>query len=95
MKSWRNNVAFVLVEPCEPGNIGASARAVKNMGFRRLELVNPPSFLNDAARSRACGAKDVLEQAMVQASFSRAGLTEWEFKMIQGICTQVEKKLKK
>lgn len=72
MKSWKDNVAFILVEPCEPGNIGASARALKNMGFRRLELVNPPPFLNDDARSMACGGKDVLEQAVVHSGFSQA-----------------------
>jgi TrmH family RNA methyltransferase len=72
MKSWKDNVSFVLVEPCEPGNIGASARALKNMGFRRLELVNPPPFLNDDARSMACGGKDVLEQAVVHSGFSQA-----------------------
>ncbi len=72
MKSWKDNVSFVLVEPCEPGNIGASARALKNMGFRRLELVSPAQFLNDDARSMACGGKDVLEQAVVHSSFSQA-----------------------
>jgi tRNA C32,U32 (ribose-2'-O)-methylase TrmJ len=29
---------FILVKPKEPGNIGASARALKNMGFRNLEI---------------------------------------------------------
>jgi tRNA/rRNA methyltransferase len=32
---------FVLVRPKSPGNIGASARALKNMGFRELRLVAP------------------------------------------------------
>jgi TrmH family RNA methyltransferase len=70
--SWKNNISFILVEPGEPGNIGASARALKNMGFSRLELVNPPRFLTDEARSMACGGKDVLEQAAVYSSFDRA-----------------------
>ncbi|MCX7793522.1 MAG: RNA methyltransferase [Thermodesulfovibrionales bacterium] len=38
---WKDNISFILVEPREPGNIGASARAIKNMGFLNLELVNP------------------------------------------------------
>ena len=33
------NVRIILVEPQHPGNIGASARAMKNMGFNDLWLV--------------------------------------------------------
>jgi TrmH family RNA methyltransferase len=72
MRSWKDNISLILVEPGEPGNIGASARALKNMGFRKLELVNPAPFLTDEARSMACGGKDVLEQAVVHSSFGRA-----------------------
>jgi len=46
MKSWKDNVSFILVETGEPGNIGAAARALKNMVFRRLELVTPGEFLD-------------------------------------------------
>jgi len=63
MKNWQDNLSFVLVEPREPGNIGASARAIKNMGFRNLCLVNPPSRLTDEARWFACNALDVLDTA--------------------------------
>ena len=39
----KNNIdiEFILVEPSHPGNIGACARAIKNMGFKKLALVNP------------------------------------------------------
>jgi len=63
MKKWQDNLSFVLVEPREPGNIGAAARAIKNMGFRNLCLVNPPSHLTDEARWLACNALDVLDTA--------------------------------
>jgi TrmH family RNA methyltransferase len=63
MKNWSNNLFFVLVEPKESGNIGASARAIKNMGFRNLCLVNPPPALTDEARWLACNALDVLNAA--------------------------------
>jgi TrmH family RNA methyltransferase len=63
MKNWQDNLSFVLVEPKEPGNIGASARAIKNMGFRNLCLVNPPAQLTDEARWLACNALDVLDTA--------------------------------
>jgi tRNA C32,U32 (ribose-2'-O)-methylase TrmJ len=36
MGNWKDNIYFILVEPKEPGNVGASARAMKNMGFRGL-----------------------------------------------------------
>jgi TrmH family RNA methyltransferase len=61
---WKDNIFYVLLEPQEPGNIGASARALKNMGFGNLLLVNPGEFLTDEARNMACRAKDVLERAV-------------------------------
>jgi TrmH family RNA methyltransferase len=63
--SSRDNISFILVRPTEPGNIGAAARAIKNMGFRRLELVAPVPYLTEEARAMACQAKDVLERAKV------------------------------
>lgn len=63
--SSRDHISFVLVGPTEPGNVGAAARAIKNMGFRRLELVAPVPYLTAEARAMACQAKDVLEQAKV------------------------------
>jgi TrmH family RNA methyltransferase len=61
----RDRISFVLVGPTEPGNIGAAARAIKNMGFLRLELVSPVPHLTEEARAMACQAKDVLERARV------------------------------
>lgn len=72
MNSWKDNISFILVEPKEPGNIGASARALKNMGFRNLALVKPGEFLNDEAREMACNAADILEKAIVHAAFRDA-----------------------
>ena len=42
----KNNydVEFLLIETSHPGNIGACARAIKNMGFGKLGLVNPSNF---------------------------------------------------
>jgi TrmH family RNA methyltransferase len=65
MKDWKDNVYFILVEPKEAGNVGASARAIKNMGFRNLSLVNPPSLINSEARWFARNAHDVLESAEI------------------------------
>ncbi len=45
-----DNVAFVLFKPKSPGNIGAAARALKNMGCSDLRIVPPTAFhaANDA-----------------------------------------------
>ncbi len=69
MKSWKDNIYFILVEPKEAGNIGASARALKNMGFKKLELVKPSDFQNDVAKSMACRGIDLLEQALLYSEF--------------------------
>lgn len=69
---WRDNIYFVLVEPKEPGNIGASARAMKNMGFRNLILVRPQSFPSDEASWFAHNATDILEKAVVHETMNDA-----------------------
>ena len=55
-------IRIVLVEPQHPGNIGAVARAMKNMGLRDLHLVQPALFPHQEATARASGADDVLER---------------------------------
>ncbi len=58
-------IHFVLVDTSHPGNIGASARAMKNMGLTSLILVRPQSHPDPAALSRASGAADVVSGARV------------------------------
>jgi tRNA/rRNA methyltransferase len=53
-------IYFILVEPAVPGNIGASARAVKTMGFKYLRLVNPSDHLSTEARMMAHASGDIL-----------------------------------
>ena len=72
MKSWKDNISFVLIEPRKPGNIGASARAMKNMGFKNLELVTPGYFFTSEAKQMACQGVTILENAMVHESFTDA-----------------------
>ncbi|HMK43709.1 MAG TPA: RNA methyltransferase [Dissulfurispiraceae bacterium] len=69
---WKRNVQFVLVEPRESGNIGASARAMKNMGFGSLCLVNPPDPLGDEALWLAHNAREILADASTHPSLERA-----------------------
>jgi len=59
---WKNNVSFILVGPKEAGNIGSSARAMKNMGFTNLCLINPCPITDDA-KWMAWRSEDVLENA--------------------------------
>lgn len=59
------DIRVVLVETSHPGNIGAVARAMKNMGLQKLVLVRPKEFPHPEASARASGAVDVLEQAQV------------------------------
>ena len=65
-------IRIVLVEPTHPGNIGAAARAMKNMGLRELHLVRPRAFPSDDATARASGADDVLDAARVHDEFESA-----------------------
>ena len=55
-----DRIRMVLVNTSHPGNIGAAARAIKNMGLSRLVLVAPKDFPADQAQWRAAGALDVL-----------------------------------
>ncbi len=69
-----DNVRVVLSHPSHPGNIGAAARAMKTMGLESLYLVNPRSFPDKGAETRAAGAWDVLNNTKVCASL------DWSFK---------------
>ncbi len=66
------NIRIVMVNTSHPGNIGATARAMKNMGLQSLYLVEPKVFPSAEATSRASGADDVLAQAVVCDSLDEA-----------------------
>ena len=66
------NVRIVLVETTHPGNIGAAARAMKNMGLEQLCLVSPQHYPNAEATARASGADDLLARARVFHSLDDA-----------------------
>ena len=65
-------IRIVLVGTTHPGNIGAVARAMKNMGLSDLALVNPQHFPHEAATARAAGASDLLDSARVVATLEEA-----------------------
>ena len=66
------HIKIVLVETTHPGNIGAVARAMKNMNMANLWLVAPKIFPSADATSRASGADDVLAHAHVCQSVQEA-----------------------
>ena len=68
----QENLRIVLVGTQHPGNIGAAARAMKNMGLRDLWLVAPESFPDEVATARASGAADLLESARVVGTLQEA-----------------------
>jgi len=71
-KALLDAVRIVLVEPKVPGNTGASARAIKNMGLNRLVLVNPWFRDHPQARYMAHGSEDVLDRAELYGSVAEA-----------------------
>lgn len=65
-------IRVVLVNTSHPGNIGAAARAMKNMGLGNLVLVAPRKFPHDEATWRAASATDVLANAQVCETLEEA-----------------------
>lgn len=66
------SIRVVLVGTTHPGNIGAAARAMKNMGLTDLALVGPRHFPHEEADARASGADDVLASATVTETLAEA-----------------------
>ncbi len=67
-----NQIRIVLVDTSHPGNIGAAARAMKNMCLSQLHLVTPHQYPSEEATSRASGADDLLANAVVHQSLDDA-----------------------
>ena len=66
------SIRIVLVGTTHPGNIGAVARAMKNMGLADLALVEPLKFPHAKATARASGAVDILDNATVTDTLAEA-----------------------
>ncbi|MCX7105984.1 MAG: RNA methyltransferase [Methylococcales bacterium] len=67
-----SHIKIILVETSHPGNIGAVARAMKNMNISNLWLVSPKIFPSAEATSRASGADDILARATACSSLQEA-----------------------
>jgi TrmH family RNA methyltransferase len=65
-------IRIVMVEPSGPRNVGSTARAIKNFGFSRLVLVNPPPIDDPECLEMGTNAHDVLRNARIVASLDEA-----------------------
>ena len=65
-------IRIVLVETSHPGNIGAVARALKNMALQELVLVRPKLFPHAEASARASSAVELLAGARVEDDLAAA-----------------------
>jgi len=65
-------IRIVLVETSHPGNIGAVARALRNMELEQLVLVRPKLFPHPDASARASSAEDLLAGARVEQDLAQA-----------------------
>jgi len=66
---------FVLIETSHPGNVGATARAMKVMGFAHLVLVRPRFanvLVHEETVAMASGAADILVRARVVDTLDEA-----------------------
>ena len=65
-------IRIVLVETSHPGNIGAVARALRNMELEQLVLVRPKLFPHPEASARASSAEELLAGARVEQDLAQA-----------------------
>ncbi len=100
-----DKVRVVMVNTTEPGNLGAAARAMKNMNLSRLYLVNPKGYPSAVATARASGADDVLASAVVCESLedalqgvhlvigasARQRNIKWKQMDVVGACAEIQK----
>ena len=67
-----DRIRIILCQTSHPGNIGATARAMKTMGIHTLYLVNPKKFPHAEATAMSSGADDVLKDAHVVQNLEEA-----------------------
>lgn len=72
MKSVFDAITIILVGTIAPGNIGSTARAMKNMGLSRLCLVNPQCALNEESYRMATSAGSILRAAQQAGTLREA-----------------------
>lgn len=73
MKNRLENITIILNEPHYPENIGAAARAIKNMGISRLALVHPLHCdLTKILKMATHHAEDIISDMEVHGTLEEA-----------------------
>jgi tRNA/rRNA methyltransferase len=67
-----SRIRIVLCATSHPGNIGASARAMRTMGLSQLTLVAPQRYPDPEADALASGADAILQAARIVATLDDA-----------------------
>ena len=67
-----DKIQIVMVGTTHPGNIGAAARAMHNMGLSRLTLVSPNCPVGEIAYARSSGAHQILDNRKTVESLADA-----------------------
>ena len=67
-----SRIRIVLINTTHPGNIGATARAMKVMGLAQLHMVTPKVYPCAEATAMASGADDLLQRAVVHDALESA-----------------------
>ncbi len=67
-----DHIDIVMVGTTHPGNIGAAARAMKNMCFTNLVLVDPQCPVGEIAYARSSGAHTVLDKRKTVTTLQEA-----------------------
>lgn len=72
LASILDSIRIVMVNTTDTGNIGAAARAMKNMGLKHLTVVQPKHALDEKAFRRAAHALDIVDNIVIAESFEQA-----------------------
>lgn len=67
-----DSIRIVMVNTTDTGNIGAVARAMKNMGLQHLHLVAPKHLPDEKAFRRAGHALDIMDKIVIHQSLEDA-----------------------
>jgi TrmH family RNA methyltransferase len=72
MSTNASNIVIVLNQPQNPSNIGAVVRAMLNMGFSSLRLVNPKPFERGQLLRVAHRSEDLIDTMQIYTSLDEA-----------------------
>ena len=107
--SLSNQVKIILIETTSSGNIGSTLRAMKNMGFKRLCLVNPKKINIEEVKTLSANAVDLIDEIqffktldealkgseIVVATSSRQRKVPWPTQSLDDLSPKLTSEIKK